>query len=708
MEKNIKKLGKITTALAVLIIAISNVTATPTPTETPQIEWIRQFGTPSDEVVYGISADSTGIYIAGYTQGTLPGQTSSGGVDAFMRKYSADGTEIWTRQFGTSSTDVASGIYADSTGIYIAGGTAGDAFVSKYSADGTEIWTRQFGTPSDDYASGIYADSTGIYIIGHTRGTLPGQTSSGSYDAFVRKYSADGAEIWTRQFGTSSFEDAEGIYADSTGIYVVGQTIGTLPGQTSSGSSYYAFVRKYGTDGTEIWTRQFGTSSNGYVIRISADSTGIYIAGQAGETLLGQTSSGGYDAFVRKYSTDGTEIWTRQFGTPSDEMVYGISADSTGIYIAGYTQGTLPGQTSSGSYDAFVRKYSTDGTEIWTRQFGTSSTDVASGIYADSTGIYIAGYTQGTLPGQTSSGGYDAFVEKMVKIDETPLDKTAPTVECGSADGLWHGSDVSIACTASDSGSGLANPSDASFSLSTNVAIGEEASSASTDSRTVCDQAGNCVTAGPISGNMVDKKAPSISILTPITAGTYTLNQAIASSYSCSDGGSGIATCDGPVANGANFDTSRVSSNSFTVSATDKAANTASVTNIYTVQYSQTSGRSVLPPLQQVSDPAGLTKAYKIGSTLPIKFQLADNNGAYIGGAQATLAVSKISSSTDAGDTIIVLSAGSSDTRNIFRYDSTAQQYIYNLKTTGYTQGYYRIVISLDDNSQIISYFEMK
>src|SRR3954465_6099714 len=84
-------------------------------------------------------------------------------------------------------------------------------------------------------------------------------------------------------------------------------------------------------------------------------------------------------------------------------------------------------------------------------------------------------------------------------------DTTGPDVVCGTADGSWHGADVSIACTASDSESGLADPSDASFSLSTSVAAGEEAADALTDSRLVCDVAINCTPAGPIGANQVDK-----------------------------------------------------------------------------------------------------------------------------------------------------------------------------------------------------------
>ncbi len=114
--------------------------------------------------------------------------------------------------------------------------------------------------------------------------------------------------------------------------------------------------------------------------------------------------------------------WIRQFGSSSIDNARGISVDASGIYVAGLTSGTLPGQTSAGSTDAFVRKYDLDGNEVWTRQFGTPSGDNARGISVDASGIYVAGGTDGTLPGQTSAGSTDAFVVKLKLSILTPAE----------------------------------------------------------------------------------------------------------------------------------------------------------------------------------------------------------------------------------------------------------------------------------------------
>ena len=57
-------------------------------------------------------------------------------------------------------------------------------------------WLHQFGTSSYDYARGVAVDGSGnAYVVGRTRGALPGQTSSGGDDAFVRKYDDTGTEL---------------------------------------------------------------------------------------------------------------------------------------------------------------------------------------------------------------------------------------------------------------------------------------------------------------------------------------------------------------------------------------------------------------------------------------------------------------------------------------------------------------------------------
>ena len=395
------------------------------------IDWIRQFGTNSVDYAYGVAVDSSrNAFVSGHTGGTLPGQSTSGLNDAFVRKYDSAGAEQWTRQFGSANDDSACSVAVDSPGnVFVAGYTWGalpgqssaggnDAFIRKFNSAGVEQWTRQFGTSSVDYAYGVALDSSGnVFVAGYTWGALPGQSTSGAYDAFVRKYNSAGVEQWTRQFGTNTNDGAYSVAVDSSGnVFVSGYTGGTFPGQSPSGLDD-AFMRKYDSAGVEQWTRQFGSANDDCAYSVAVDSSGnVFVAGYTGGTFPGQSSAGERDAFICKYDSAGLEQWTRQFGSDSKDLARGVAVDPSGnSFVVGETWGTLPGQSSSGLHDAFVRKYNSAGIEKWTFQFGTTEPDFAFGVATDDSGdIYVAGNTWGAFPGLSNTGNSDAFAIKFV------------------------------------------------------------------------------------------------------------------------------------------------------------------------------------------------------------------------------------------------------------------------------------------------------
>ena len=135
------------------------------------------------------------------------------------------------------------------------------------------------------------------------------------------------------------------------------------------------------------WLRQFGSDLTGSgqgldpARAVAADGS-VYVVGDLPRALPGQTSAGGVDAYVRKYDAAGNELWTRQFGTGDTDQAFGIAVNAPGVYVVGVTAGALPGQTTAGD-DVFVRKYDAGGTELWTRQFGSASDDFATGVAAD-------------------------------------------------------------------------------------------------------------------------------------------------------------------------------------------------------------------------------------------------------------------------------------------------------------------------------------
>ncbi len=81
-----------------------------------------------------------------------------------------------------------------------------------------------------------------------------------------------------------------------------------------------------------------------------------------------------------------------------------------------------------------------------------------------------------------------------------------------------------------------------------------------------------------------DTVPPSVAIKKPANNAIYTVNAKEAASYTCTDATSGVASCAGPVADGADILTSAVGPQSFSVTGTDVAGNTVTKTVSYTVE----------------------------------------------------------------------------------------------------------------------------
>jgi hypothetical protein len=171
----------------------------------------------------------------------------------------------------------------------------------------------------------------------------------------------------------------------------------------------------------------------------------------------------------------------------------------------------------------------------------------------------------------------------VVAYGKSSKDPTAPEVHCATPPSGWSPENVSISCTAADTGSGLADSEDASFSLTTTVPDGSETASAFTNTRRVCDRSDNCAAAGPLGPIEIDRKPPTIEITEPASATSVEQGESLTARYTCSDEGSGVSTCEGSVASGAALDTSSVGGHLLTVTGTDAAGNRASAEVAYTV-----------------------------------------------------------------------------------------------------------------------------
>ncbi len=317
--------------------------------------------------------------------------------------------------FGSSNNDSANALAKHSSGVYAVGYTSGnlhgtqkgngDAFIRKVDTSGSIIWGRQFGTLSYEIAEGVASDSgNNAYVLGTTFGSLAG--SRGNNDIFLRKYTSSGGVSWTRQIGTSSYEYAGDVAVYGSNVYVVGYTFGSLAG---SKGSWDAFIRKYSSSGSVVWTKQFGTSVEDFAYDVAVDGGGnVYISGSTYGSLSG-TNGGGSDMFIRKYTSGGGVVWTKQHHYSDQDTGTAVAVSGSTLYLVG----GFWFANNSEDPDVRVVKYTTGGTKVWDVGYGPSGYDYVYDASVNSTGsLYFAGTTY-TSFAETHQGGGDGYVIKL-------------------------------------------------------------------------------------------------------------------------------------------------------------------------------------------------------------------------------------------------------------------------------------------------------
>jgi hypothetical protein len=289
-------------------------------------------------------------------------------------------------------------------------------------------------------------------------------------------------------------------------------------------------------------------------------------------------------------------------------------------------------------------------------------------------------------------------------ISGNKIDRKAPVIsDNGTSDAptgfdgiYWYNHDVTVNFSATDGGSGLATSCPSSWTETTSG----EGNNVTASSGPCADNVGNTNPGITSTGYNVDKTPPAV---TCGTAPTFLLNQANAEvSASVTDSLSGPAS----PTESSTADTSAPGTHTVLVSGLDNAGNLGTAYCPYTVNYGL--GTGFLPPLNP-DDTGTVLNVGNSGKTYPIKWQLTDANGNYVANAVngttiSTVKVACTTFSTDTGDAIDTTATGGTS----LRYDSTANQYVYNWQTPTTKSTCYRLTINLPGGQKMIAAFQMK
>ncbi|GAA2143288.1 hypothetical protein GCM10009844_15600 [Nocardioides koreensis] len=317
--------------------------------------------------------------------------------------------------------------------------------------------------------------------------------------------------------------------------------------------------------------------------------------------------------------------------------------------------------------------------------FAAKDDDKGSGVASISAPVTVTDETVGRVVTGTAkdTAGNVGTDSVTVKLDKTKPTITGAVTSGTKGDNGWYVGPVTVTFSCSDSLSGVATCPDPVV-LSAN---GEN----NTATGTATDKAGNTATT-TLGGVKIDQEKPTLTTGdVNVQGGTYTLGSVPTATCTASDSFSGLASCTVKVTGG---NANGTGTFSYTATATDRAGNTSQVSGTFQVVYKF---GGFLQPINDTAHQVGTsTSIFKSGSTVPAKFQLAKADGTPVQATTAPVWLAPVKGSSTAAPVDETVYTASADSGTTYRYDTTAQQYIYNWKT-GTGGNYWRIGVRLDD-----------
>ena len=401
--------------------------------------------------------------------------TFGGIVDAYITKFSSEGALRWSTYFGGNDTDICNSVdtYSDGS-CYVTGYTNSknfpvinafnstwsgfsDAFVAKFAANGTLLWSTYLGGNDYDQSYSIAVASDGsCFVTGWTSSinfpTLNAYDNDlDIYDAFIAKFSSEGVLLWSTYFGGSGIDGFGGcdIAVDfDDGCYIIGSTTSEdFPVLNAFDDSFNGardlFIARFNTNGSLLMSTYFGGEEVEDGMGVAVASNGSYYVTGTTFSLGYPTTNNGYDhqlsgesdIFVTKFRSDNSLLWSTYLGGSSHDYGSKIAIGSEdNCYIVGsttsidYPTKNAYDKTFGGeifAFDGVLTIFSSTGSLLWSTFLGGEAGDACSSVtIGTDDSCFVIGTTASahfpTLNAfcSTFNGGLnDAFITKFtIKI----------------------------------------------------------------------------------------------------------------------------------------------------------------------------------------------------------------------------------------------------------------------------------------------------
>ncbi len=279
----------------------------------------------------------------------------------FTLKYDSGGNLKWVDTVGRVGRAI---VIDDSMNIYVVYQDEAILLI-KYSSTHVKF----FEVRNDTFIAGNTVEPTlvavdecrNIYVAGHIGG------SNLDSEYFIKKFKANGEFEWDVRYNPAPGQDYAHylLIDDSANIYLLGDIDG---GTHAHGIA----LVKYDSSGNFLWDKQ--------ILYYPSDPFGLVLDSANAPVICGFISDNSLlKYFVRKYSPQGQELWTKYIDTACWPQPFSaITSDKIGgVYFTGALKGT-----NANLSDIYLDKFNSDGDKQWETMYNSSNNgfDVPIGI----------------------------------------------------------------------------------------------------------------------------------------------------------------------------------------------------------------------------------------------------------------------------------------------------------------------------------------
>ncbi|PKL78481.1 MAG: hypothetical protein CVV25_11360 [Ignavibacteriae bacterium HGW-Ignavibacteriae-4] len=374
-------------------------------------------------IIAGLSISNDGVF-----------KDTKGAFDFVTLKFNRKGEIEWSKNYGGGSDDIINDIIQTSSGEYIAAGYSqsrdsdlsgnngqDDLVIIRINELGEIIWIRHYGGSRWDEARSVIEKKDGSLItVGYSNsndGDI--KLNKGGHDILLLRLDSLGNVTWKEIYGGSKDDDAYSIINTEDGGFAICGGSSSNDGDFNlNNGEFDVFVMKFDSNSVLEWSKLYGGSKTEYAKSIiQTEDNGFIISGFSNSSDGDVSKNNGKnDIWILKLDNNGTLLWSKVLGgSDNDDSIELILTNDKNVIILGNSyssNGDL--KTNSGESDFWLFKYNIQGDLLWSNNYGSIKKDIANAIIQNNENDFIiTGTTYPTVTGLPNLGGLDILLAKV-------------------------------------------------------------------------------------------------------------------------------------------------------------------------------------------------------------------------------------------------------------------------------------------------------